>query len=590
MSEDDNHKYNLRRGKRSRPKEPRKSLKQIISNRKKPRDFFNDEENFTNDGYLDDGFVVSDEDIEDDIGVYFDIDSKPIQNTLLDKLSERGIRADPEVIEEVFRETGSELFQPYFNSHNSKPNDQQWKCSLSETEISKLSPELKRIRGMIEEETPTIPKILNANITTDDKKRCIKLFDQLNNMDPYTPDHDKKVEQINNIIRKGKKYTKSEIKRLEAIEARLKQNAIQPDTLKNQILLMDADDKVKAIHYGEYLEMQEHEIGSQSYNALKEELEWGIKIPHKRIGTSRDLSRLDNHQLNLEYSQILEELNEELFGMDHIKKRMLQIINDRRTSGGACGRNIAIVGPPGTGKTQIAKALAKVIRVPYEKISLAGLKDAGTLTGHNKVFQSSGPSIVLQILSRLQSNAAVVIFDEVDKLGETSEGREVQYGLLRISDYVHNNEFRDQYLSKYPHDLSKVLFIYIMNKTEGLDPALLSRMDLIYTQPYNDEEKKIITRNYVLPRALRSVGMNKGDVILDNKAIKKIITDTTTDPGVRDIEKSIKKIIGEINMYRSVVLSDGTTGKLDLGYTIPNFRFPLKINHNLLIKLTGNNK
>ncbi len=468
-----------------------------------------------------------------------------------------------------------------------KPSEDNWKEGLSKSQIKLTEPELKRIRKNIKDETPTIPKILRANITKNDKKKCIKLYDQYQNMDMHTAAYDQKEEEINNIIRKGSRHTKAEINQLEKTEEKLNLIASPPDNLKNQIFNLDASEHVKGIIYGQYLEMLTHDMGSQAYNAIREDIEWSVRLPHNRSHDFLNLGSYTNKELNEYYSGFLEKMDQELYGMNHIKLRMLHIINDRATSGGSCGRNIALTGAPGTGKTAIGKALAKVLNVPFEKISVGGMEDASILKGSDRVYNSASPSIVLQILARMKSSSGIIMFDEIDKLGETPKGKEVQYALLHIADYVHNKEFRDNYLNKYPHDFSKILFIYNMNTIETLDPAFRNRLDIMETKPYNHEEKIEITQNYVLPRALKKIGLDKKSVTLSSAAAKNLVMNSGDDPGVRTIEKAINDIAGKINMYNSVVLKDKTTGNLDLGYNIPKFKFPLVITPKILKSLVG---
>lgn len=373
---------------------------------------------------------------------------------------------------------------------------------------------------------------------------------------------------------------------MEKTEEKLRQNVLPNDNMKNQILTMNASDNVKSIVYGQYLEMLEHEVGSQAYNSIREEIEWSLRLPHNTCKGTYNLSELTNEELNAFYIEFLNKLDQKLYGMDNIKLQMLHILNSRKNGNKASGRNIAIVGPPGVGKTTIAKALAEAMGQPYEKISVGGLDDASILKGSDKVWNSSTPSIILQILARIKSSRGVIIFDEVDKLCQTAKAKEVQYALLHISDYTHNDEFRDSYLNKYPHDLSKITFVYIMNKTETLDEALLSRMDIIEALPYNIEEKKVIIQKYVLPSTLKEVGMEKGDVIITDDAANYLALATAYDLGVREIEKAIKCLIDKVSMYNSVVLKDGTVGVLKLPYKIPKFKLPLKIDRKLLIELT----
>jgi ATP-dependent Lon protease len=547
--------------------------------------------NFTKDGYIDDGFVVDEEwcpgnpspYIED----YFELDSEGIQSDSVSRIVEgqgMGSSIYKTPMERAFHGTGGCTLRKYTDCDESEDS---WKLGLSDGTINNIEPELKRIRRMIDDEIPSIPKIYEANITEMDKMKCTKLYDQLQNLEPCTTEYDSKVSEINNILRKGNKYTKEELKQMEAEAKKLKSLAIPHDDLEDRILKLDADDHIKSIIYGQYLEMMGHEIGSQTYNSIREEIEWSVKLPHNKSHETDDLSNLSRSELNRHYQHFLELMDEELYGMKAIKLKMLHIINDRRKSGDECGRNIAVVGPPGTGKTAIGKAMAKVLGLPFEKISMGGMDDASIFKGSDRVWNSSSPSIVLQILARIKSSSGVIMFDELDKLGETPKGKEVQYALLHISDYVHNKEFRDNYLNKYPHDFSKLLFVFCANKIETLDSALLNRLDIIYTKEYTEEEKRIITTKYVLPRALTKIGMKSNQVKFNDKAMSHLVASTRNDPGVRTIERIVKEVVGKINMYDSVILDDGTTGDLDLGYKIPQFKLPLTINIKLFNDLTA---
>lgn len=443
---------------------------------------------------------------------------------------------------------------------------------------------LNELRQNIKDETPTLETILSANITKEDKKYCIKLYDQLNDPDTSVSQYYSINELIYNMISKGKQYNKDQVIQLENTETRLKELATPCDNLKNQILKLNADTKTKAVIYGQYTDMLEHEVGSQAYNSLREEIEWSVRLPHNNVHNSIDLSKLTNTNRNQYYIDFMDKMNKKLYSMYHIKLKMLHIINSRSSSDGKIGGNIAITGPPGCGKTQICKAFADVLSIPFEMISVGGMSDASIFKGSDRVWNSASPSIILQILSRIKSSSGVIMFDEIDKLGETPKGKEVQYALLHISDYVHNKEFRDNYLNKYTHDFSKIWFVYCMNTPETLDPALRNRLDIIETVPYSIEDKIVITREYVLKNSLIDVGMKSDSVIINKDALKYLVK-SLEEPGIREIEKIIKHIVGKVNMYRSVVLKDGSTGDLDLGYVIPKFKLPLRINSKLIKNL-----
>lgn len=442
----------------------------------------------------------------------------------------------------------------------------------------KQKEEFLDIRDEMEDEVPTIEKIMISNITRNDKKQCLRLLDQMTNSDEYSSECFRLIDSINEILLKGKNYTKEEIKFLELEEEKLKNMYVSLDTLKSKILKLDADSGVKSKILKMYDEMMTYPSDSTTYTSLKEEIEWSIRMPYQKREIDNYVN-MDNKQLNNFYCNVRKMLDQDLFGMENVKNRIMHVLNDRRSSDDSCGRNIALVGKPGTGKTAVCKALAKILDKKFAKIS-AGALDSAAIKGSNKVWNGSEPSIILQILANLKTNNAIIMFDEVDKLGDTPQGKLAQHALLHVSDPSDNKDFQDNYLKNFSHDLSKILFIYCMNDVECLDNALKDRFDIIYVDEYTNDEKLEIFKNYMLPKALLNIGMKKNDVIISDSSIKKLLKDKNM--GLRNIEKLIKNIIGKINMYKNVILQDGTTGNLKLNYEIPNFKLPLKIENKLL--------
>jgi ATP-dependent Lon protease len=445
----------------------------------------------------------------------------------------------------------------------------------------KQKQEFLDLRDEMTKEVPTIEKIMISNITKNDKKQCLRLLDQLTNTDEYSAECFRLIDSINDILVKGQNYTKEEIKFLEAEEEKLKKMYATTDTLKSKILKLEADPAIKAKILKMYDEMNTYPADSTTYTSLKEEIEWSIRMPYQKRQVDSYVN-MNNKQLNEFYCKVRKLLDEELYGMEKVKNRIMHVLNDRRSSGDACGRNIALVGKPGTGKTAICKVLAKILDKKFAKIS-AGALDSAAIKGSNKVWIGSEPSIILQILASLKTNNAIIMFDEVDKLGDTAQGKLAQHALLHVSDPSDNKDFQDNYLKNFSHDLSKILFIYCMNEDECLDNALKDRFDIIYVDEYTNDEKFEIFKNYMLPKALMNIGMSKNDVTISDLAIKKLLS--RENLGLRNIEKQIKNIIGKINMYKNIMLPDGTTGNLKLDYNISNFKLPLKIDDKLLNEL-----
>ncbi len=514
---------------------------------------------------------------------YFQVDSRPLQDELVISLSERldlDISDVREIVSETFVNISDLMVDDYFSA---KPTNNQWKLGTNKNKIRKIEPQLNKIRKEMEDEKPTLLKIMESPITTDDRKLCLRKFDQLQNTEPFTEQFYNINDEINLIIGKSndKNYKQSIL--LEKEEEKLNKIILIPDNLKNRILKLNADDEIKAKLLVKYREMLSYPSDSSLHLSVREEIEWGLKMPYQ-MKEEDNMANMNNKQLNKYFCHVRSELDKELYGMDKVKDRILHILNDRRTSGDMCGRNLALVGPPGTGKTKICKVLGKILNKNFVKIS-AGALDSAALKGTNKVWQGSEPSIVLQKLAEIGTNNCIMLFDEIDKLGNTPQGKLSQHALLHIADTDNNNGFQDNYLKNFSHDLSNVFFIYTMNEDDCIDSALKDRFDIVYLNEYPNEDKMIISKKYMLPVALKTVGLKPKSIKITDKAIELILKSGTYS--LRTVEKIIKNIVGKINMYRSVILPDGSVGKLSLPYKIPNFKLPLTIDHKLIKELTS---
>lgn len=459
-----------------------------------------------------------------------------------------------------------------FNPHQEFPEFIPRTINLPPKEREEFSLLQKEMEG----EKPTIEKIMKSNITKMEKKNCLRLYEQMSCAEDTNADYFRLIDNINEILRKGDTYTVEEIQFLENEENKLKNLYVNNDTLKTKILKLEADDKIKAKILSMYEEMLTYPSDSSTYSSLREEIEWSIRLPYQKREIEPYVS-MNNAELNKFYCEVRKMLDEELYGMNKVKERILHVLNDRRSSGDSCGRNIVIAGNPGVGKSAICKVLAKILNKKFAKISAAAL-DSAAIKGSNKVYLGSEPSMVLQILANLKTNNALIMVDEVDKVD-----KKCQHALLHISDSSDNSEFQDNYLKNFSHDLSKVMFVFTLNSIEQLDSALLDRFDIIHVDDYTNDEKFQIFKNYMLPKTLTNLGMKKTDIVVSDAAIKRFLEEKNI--GLRTIDKIIKDIVGKVNMYRSSILPDGTLGNFSLSYKIPNFKFPLKIDYKLLTDL-----
>jgi ATP-dependent Lon protease len=209
---------------------------------------------------------------------------------------------------------------------------------------------------------------------------------------------------------------------------------------------------------------------------------------------------------------------------------------------------------------------------------LGGLKDSSLLKGSDNVWVGAEPSIILKALKRMKYANGIIFFDEIDKLGETIGGYEVQSALLHITDPSQNMEFKDDFISEFPHDISKILFLFAMNDDSLLSPPLRDRLRILTVPSYSDKDKIEIMKQYLIPQALNNLGMSSTDVSLTTEGARSILSkiDKTQSEGIRTLGRIINKIISRINFLHHVTLSDGSTGELSPSF-ITKCPFPFAI-------------
>ena len=223
-------------------------------------------------------FIVEDEDEEYEPqtsrGEYFDVDSKPLQDELILALSmslkvpEHKIS---QAVSQVFDNISPYMLDDYLDE---KPSNKSWKLGVDKKVIKRIEPQLTTLRSEMEKDIPTIPKILSANVTKEDKKRCLRFFDEMKNSEQYSSDYFRLQDSINEILGKSKFHSKEEIIFLEAEEERLKKMSFTLETLKTKILKLNASSEIKAKLLSQYEEMVSYPSDSPYYTTLKEEIEW----------------------------------------------------------------------------------------------------------------------------------------------------------------------------------------------------------------------------------------------------------------------------------------------------------------------------
>lgn len=234
-------------------------------------------------------------------------------------------------------------------------------------------------------------------------------------------------------------------------------------------------------------------------------------------------------------------LERDHYGLSDVKERIIEYLAVRKLAGNAKGTILCLFGPPGVGKTSIAKSVAEATGRPYVRMSLGGVRDEAEIRGHRKTYVGAMPGRIISAVARAKSKNALILLDEIDKLGSDFKGDPAS-AMLEVLDSAQNNAFRDHYL-ELPYDLSKIMFVTTANSLDTIPPALLDRLEVIELSGYTDEEKQKIAEGYLVPRQMKENGLRKSEIRFGEGVIAEIIECYTAEAGVRNLERTIGTVM-----------------------------------------------
>ena len=298
------------------------------------------------------------------------------------------------------------------------------------------------------------------------------------------------------------------------------------DEYQKKLDSIKADKEMKEKLRKEIARFRTMPAGSQEANVLRTYIETLLDLPWKKVSRDND---------DIKHAEKI--LNEDHYGLEQVKERILEYLAVRTLTKKGTSPIICLVGPPGTGKTSIARSVAKALNKKYVRISLGGVRDEAEIRGHRKTYVGAMPGRIVEGMRQAGVSNPLMLLDEIDKVSSDYKG-DTSSALLEVLDGEQNVKFRDHYVET-PIDLSQVLFIATANTTQTIPGPLLDRMEMIEVNSYTENEKFHIARDYLVAKQMERSGLKEGQITFSDKSLEKIIHNYTREAGVRNLERRI---------------------------------------------------
>jgi ATP-dependent Lon protease len=344
-----------------------------------------------------------------------------------------------------------------------------------------------------------------------------------------------------------------------------------------RLTLLESDIPVhlKSIALSKISSLRHMDPGNGEYYKIKNWVDTFMQIPFNRYKTLPLC--IDNgidacHDYMAGSKDILDKA---VYGLTDAKLQIMQMIGQWISNPTSVGTAIAIKGPMGTGKTTLVKeGISKILNRDFAFIALGGATDSSFLEGHSYTYEGSTWGKIVDILVKTKSMNPVIYFDELDKISDTPKGEEIAGILTHLTDTAQNNQLHDKYFSEIDFDLSKCLFIFSYNDESRVNPILLDRMYKIQTAGYEKKDKRIISKDYLIPTIIKQVNFKEDDIIIPDETIDYLVENYTEgEKGVRNLKRSLEIIYTKLNLYRlmkpdSALFEKEMTLKVEFPYTV----------------------
>src|SRR5436190_1632875 len=302
------------------------------------------------------------------------------------------------------------------------------------------------------------------------------------------------------------------------------------DGLEERIAKATLPSEADSVAKKQLKRLRSMQVGSAEYTVVRTYLDWILDLPW--TNSTED---------NMDIAEVRKVLDEDHYGLDKVKKRIVEYLAVRKLKKDKKGPILCLLGPPGVGKTSLGKSIARALGRKFVRVSLGGVHDEAAIRGHRRTYVGALPGQIIQGMKKAATVNPVFMMDEVDKIGHDFRG-DPSAALLEVLDPEQNNSFADHYL-EIPYDLSKVMFVATANLADPIPPPLRDRMEILEIPGYTRREKLAIARRHLIPKQIEEHGITNEQLEIMDTAVDEIIDHYTREAGVRSLERQIAGVI-----------------------------------------------